>query len=404
MVTLKIKPDCTPTQMLAVAVSATAAGGSAPATCQEPEVLEYDRFRDMCDDEYKLYEHRKSLLAELKPAGAFVQRLKASPRGAAYDRELKCLIPRRKLSELERRHSFDRDLLQLKLKQGRICTAEMCTLDRCGLHVRDGVVTPEEAKELVAHAQGALDTEGPAAYDHGRPYRRVPFLRSAQNGSLSGRMLSLRVAERMRRIAAQILDIPLSRIGIAETLLALRRFETPHVPLRRPTSVSSLSSSSAERPATASLADRGSKQYAHEAAASEFSDEPESQCILRTSPMPGRDPRIMDLPAMPVHSFVLQLTAPTFPPRSTRCPCWRQTTAMNASRRRFTSRRLCGSAIRVATLRVESLHSCTTTRLPGCWWSLPLDAPPSSAPAGRISMGSSRLHPARAGLTACRSW
>lgn len=236
---------------------------------------DFESFRNLCDADFDQYKNRRRLLApEIRPSGSFMQRLKASTQGVAYDRGLQCLRPQRRLADLQRRHSFDRDLLQLKLKNGRVCRAELCSLDRCGLHVRDGVLSAAEADQLVAHAQGALDSEGTGAYDHDRPYRRVDFLRSAHNGSIEGHVLSLRIAERMRRIAAQVFGLPLPRVGVAETLLALRRFEEmPRAPRAPPTPGLSPATSSS---APASLADRGSKQYALEASATAYSNEPES--------------------------------------------------------------------------------------------------------------------------------
>ena len=40
----------------------------------------------------------------------------------------------------------------------------------------------------------------------------------------------LRVAERLRRVAAEVFDLPLVRVGVAETLLALRRIHAPSWP------------------------------------------------------------------------------------------------------------------------------------------------------------------------------
>ena len=245
-----------------------------------PQRSEQDlqQFHDLCDHDMVRYEKRRQQLSPgIIPTGSYVQRLLASSPGAAYDKNLTCLIPERKLTELRRAHSFDRELLQLKLKTGRVCSAELCSLNRCGLHVRDSVITPEEARALAAHGQGVFDAEGSAAYDQGWGYRRVTFLRSAHNGSTDGHVLSLRVAERMRRIAAQIFGVALSRIGIAETLLALRRFDPVPAPVARAPPVAASHTTSSPPEAEASLAERGSRRYTLEAQASAHSDEPESQ-------------------------------------------------------------------------------------------------------------------------------
>ena len=262
---------------------------------------DYAKFKFLCDEDFSDYNSRRELLApQIKPAGNFVQRLKANEPGAAFSRKLNCLKPARKLADLQRRHSFDSDLLSLKLKRGRVCKAALCSLGRCGLHVRDSVLTPEESAILVAHGQGVLDAEGPSAYDAGWPYRRVDFMRSAHNGSTEGHVLKLRVAERMRRLASEIFELPLAHVGIAETLLAWRGAETndasgggtghsssssrsssppprsPPPPRPAPRSPPPLDEEAA-RAKSATLADRGSEQFSAEARAAAESDEPESQ-------------------------------------------------------------------------------------------------------------------------------
>lgn len=202
-------------------------------TTEAAAAVDYSLLRDAIEQDMLLYEaRRRALPAALQPSGAYVQRLKAVTKGASYHKNLTCLMPRHKLSELSRRHSFDRDLLDLKLVRGRACGHALCSLDRCGLHVFDGVVTAAEAAELVAHGKGVLDSEGGAARDVTEhwPYVRVDFMRSARNGSTAGHVLSLRVAERMRRVAAETFGLPLHRLGVAETLLALRRIGEKPMP------------------------------------------------------------------------------------------------------------------------------------------------------------------------------
>jgi hypothetical protein len=208
-----------------------------PQHCADASVLFQDRataaadldaFRSTIESDYQLYEQRRSELAsKIPPTGGVVQRLKSATLGATYSKKLRCLMPVTSLDQLEKRHSFDRDLLSLKLKRGRACKHELCSSDRCGLHIRDAVISADEASALIAHGQSVLDAEGVKARDVGWPYLRIDFMRSAQNGSTVGHLLSLRIAERLRRLAAQTFDLPLERLGISETLLALRRTEVP---------------------------------------------------------------------------------------------------------------------------------------------------------------------------------
>ena len=185
-------------------MSTVLVGASSDASCAAPLFLndtlaeaDWLDFRSLVDRDTESYVSRLGALpTALQPSGAFVQRLKADSKGAAFSKKLKCMIPRRKLTDLSRRHSFDRELLDLKLKRGRACQHTLCSLDRCGLHVRDGVITAEEAALLVAHGDGVLDAERASARDVREhwPYVRIDFLRSAHNGSAEGHLLSLRVA------------------------------------------------------------------------------------------------------------------------------------------------------------------------------------------------------------------
>lgn len=179
----------------------------------------------VADDVHKYHARRQLLDPELRPAGSpYMIRLKASDTGAAFRRKLKCLRPVRDVRELERKHSFDADLLGLKLRRGRACQRhKLCSLDRCRVEVRDSILTREEAAALIAHGQSVLDREGSGARDEGWPYVRVEFMRSAHNGSTSGHVLMMRVAERLRRVMSEVFELPLESVGHAETLLALRR-------------------------------------------------------------------------------------------------------------------------------------------------------------------------------------
>ena len=195
----------------------------------EPAAAEMDlmAFRALAESDLAAYHARVAgLPADLVPSGQspIVRRLKATDQGASFRKKLRCLRPKMAISELERRHNFDADLLALELRRGRACEVhQLCTRDRCGIEVRDHVLTAEEAAALASHGQGVLDAEGASARDFGWPYVRVEFMRSAHNGSRAGHMLMLRVAERLRRVAAEVFRLPVHRVGHAETLLALRR-------------------------------------------------------------------------------------------------------------------------------------------------------------------------------------
>ena len=113
-----------------------AAAGSCDATPQlflDASAAESDMslFSTMLDDDAARYAERKLALGPLRPVGMNVLRLKATDAGAAYSRKLKCLRPARPLEELQRQHSFDRELLSLKLKKGRACAHELCRANSC---------------------------------------------------------------------------------------------------------------------------------------------------------------------------------------------------------------------------------------------------------------------------------
>ena len=245
----------------------SSASCSADALFLQSSAAESDfaTFYSLLNGDNASYAERYAELPALQPAGRFVRRLRASDRGAAFHQKLRCLKPAQRLDELRREHAFDRDLLMLDLQRGRSCQHKLCRSTKCGLHVRDGVVTPEEAAALVAHGEGVLAAAGDDAADARKPYIRVDFMRSAQHGSLSGHVLQLRVAERMRRVAAGAFNLPLERVGLAETLLALRRTDIPPAPPAQPAEARSLST---DRSAVGStMAERGSERWAEEMSA-----------------------------------------------------------------------------------------------------------------------------------------
>ena len=183
-------------------------------------------WRRLVHEDWLAYERRRrSARQQLQPVGTAVQRLKTSSSESAgsFSRRLNCLRPVRRIEGLERHHCYDDALLSLKLKRGRACQQALCSRDRCGLHVLDGVITPLEADALIAHGRSVLELEDASA---DVPYVAIDFMRSSMNGSAGGHLLRLRVAERLRRLAAHVFDLPLTHVGVAETLLALRRVPT----------------------------------------------------------------------------------------------------------------------------------------------------------------------------------
>ena len=55
---------------------------------------DFESFRNLCDADFDQYENRRRLLApEIRPSGSFMQRLKASTQGVAYDRGLQFCAP-----------------------------------------------------------------------------------------------------------------------------------------------------------------------------------------------------------------------------------------------------------------------------------------------------------------------
>ena len=240
------------------APSCSADGLFASSASAEADMIS---FRSLLAADLQNYTDRIAALAPaMQPTGNFVKRIKANERGSVFDRSFKCLKPAKDLADLNWQHAFDRELLMLKLRRGRVCDHELCKQTKCGLHVRDGIVTREEAAALVAHGDGILESEGSAARDVDKPYVRVDFLRSAHNGSISGHVLTLRVAERIRRLASKAFGLPLERVGLAETLLALRRTDMPQsLPRSPPKPAPSPSAAS-----SSSMAQRGSDDWNEE--------------------------------------------------------------------------------------------------------------------------------------------
>jgi hypothetical protein len=185
-------------------------------------------FRELLTADHVSYNARAKKLGKSEgltgtPPG--LQRLLSSTAGA-YTHDLPCMQPR--LAK-ERRY-LENQLLNLKLKKGRFCQHELCRNDACGLHVREQVLLPSEAKLIIEHGDSVLRAEdaanprpsagGLGAYS---PSRRVDFSESARFGSRDGHLLLLRAAERMRRISLDIFGLPSQHLRISEHFLALRQ-------------------------------------------------------------------------------------------------------------------------------------------------------------------------------------
>ena len=137
-----------------------------------------------------------------------------------YSQRLECLKPSGG-SWLTRNEPLKQPLIH-----GRVCAHDLCSKDNCALHIRDEVLLPSEAARLVAHGESVLNAEDAGAnyaFD-ASPYkrsRRVDFLQSATHGTRAGHLLSLRVVERLRRIAATTFGLPLSQVWPAEHFVYL---------------------------------------------------------------------------------------------------------------------------------------------------------------------------------------
>ena len=84
---------------------------------------------------------------------------------------------------------------------------------------------PAEATMLVSHGEEVLASEdehksfGDLAYKRSR---RIDFMQMA-SGSTDGHVLVLRIAERLRRIAAAAFGLPLGRVRLSEHFLTVRQ-------------------------------------------------------------------------------------------------------------------------------------------------------------------------------------
>ena len=173
-----------------------------------------DSFRSLCATDSLDYQHR--LAGQLRIAPPEGRRLVGV---GAYSQPLECLKPK---DSWKLRH----EPLRQKLVPGRVCAHALCATDNCALHVRDEVVLAAEAAELVEHGVQVLASEDEGSSFGGLAYtrsRRIDFLQSAAHGSMAGHLLSLRVAERLRRIVSSAFGLPLAQVRLSEHFLTLRQ-------------------------------------------------------------------------------------------------------------------------------------------------------------------------------------
>ena len=173
-------------------------------------VPDLSRWRASLDADLAAFDQRQDSLAIQQFGhlhGSVVKRLPRDVRGS-WSRALRCMRPPAGEEALD-----ERALLSLKPRRGRLCSHPLCAR-RCGLHVRELVLLPDEATALVAHADRVVLAQG-APHDS-TEYHRVDFGASAALGARAEHLLGLRVAERMRRIAARVFRLPADRVRVAE--------------------------------------------------------------------------------------------------------------------------------------------------------------------------------------------
>ena len=183
--------------------------------------VDLESFRTLCAEDYTAYAQRAHT-QNSNPLVPFGELLSATSTGA-FHKPLECKRP----ASFGLRSLYDEELLAAPLAVGRRCRHELCRVDNCGLHVRDSVLVQNEAERLVSHGLTVLDAEddkpNPALSIYPPRSRRIDFLQSAMHGSIDGHLLALRVAERLRRIAAEAFGIPHARISLAEHFLTVRQ-------------------------------------------------------------------------------------------------------------------------------------------------------------------------------------
>mmetsp|Transcript_48102 Transcript_48102/g.159433 ORF Transcript_48102/g.159433 Transcript_48102/m.159433 type:complete len:345 (+) Transcript_48102:74-1108(+) len=180
-------------------------------------------FRSQCAADEAAYNARLTLQPALRLSVTGEQTRAGHADVGSFARRLECLRPEG--GSFVGRH----EPLAQRLISGRACPHALCDPSNCGLHLRDAVVLPEEARRLTAHGQEVIDAEDGASAH--RPQgdllymrsRRVDFLEMATRGSQAGHLLALRITERLRRIVAAIFGLPRSHLVLAEHFLTLRQ-------------------------------------------------------------------------------------------------------------------------------------------------------------------------------------
>ena len=222
----------------AVAPAAAAADQAAARLFSTAATAEDDlaSFHELIRADVVAYTERvQQLPSGTIPSGTLL----AATRGSFF-RRLDCMRPAR----YTLRSLYDADLLADPLVAGRRCRHALCGAGNCGLHVNDDVVLAHEAHSLVAHglsvlaSEDALAANGAASPSHASlpRSRRVDFFESAKHGSAAGHLLGLRIAERLRRIAARQFDLPEASVRLSEHFLTLRQpgpsiEKTVHMPV-----------------------------------------------------------------------------------------------------------------------------------------------------------------------------
>lgn len=180
-------------------------------------------FRSQCAADEAAYNARLTLQPALRLSVTGEQTRAGHADVGSFARRLECLRPEG--GSFVGRH----EPLAQRLISGRACPHALCDPSNCGLHLRDAVVLPEEARRLTAHGQEVIEAEDGASAHRPqgdllyRRSRRVDFLEMATRGSQAGHLLTLRVTERLRRIVAAIFGLPRSHLVLAEHFLTLRQ-------------------------------------------------------------------------------------------------------------------------------------------------------------------------------------
>lgn len=161
-----------------------------------------------------------SLDARLRSLTRVTGSMEAEPAKSRWWSEtLTCLRP---IEREERGRRFNDSLLEARLQPGRHCSSDLCSSDRCALHVLDRVVTSNEAAELRAHASAVCastaDEGGSTTLADLHSLFSAPATQRRE-----GHKLFLRLVERLRRVTAHLFSLPVSRLRVADMHIALTR-------------------------------------------------------------------------------------------------------------------------------------------------------------------------------------